>query len=47
MRTGKPEGRIPEYFRDGIGLLFAALYIGTGDVLGKCYQGTGPRSSSP
>ena len=38
MRTGKPEGRIPEYFRDGIVSLFAALYNRTGDVLGKCYR---------
>jgi putative transposase len=38
MRPGKPEGRIPDYFRDGIASLFAALYIGTGDVLGKRYR---------
>ena len=38
MRPGKPEGRIPEYFRDGIVSLFVALYIRIGDVLGKCYR---------
>jgi len=38
MRTGKPEGHTPEYFRHGTVSLFAALDIKKGAVLGKCYR---------
>jgi len=38
MRSGKPEGHTPEYFRHGTVSLFAALDIKKGQVLGKCYR---------
>jgi transposase len=37
MRSGKPEGHTPEYFRHGTTSLFAALDVKSGKVLGKCY----------
>lgn len=38
MRSGKPEGHTPEYFRHGTVSLFAALDVQNGKVLGKCYR---------
>jgi len=38
MRSGKPEGHTPEYYRHGTVSLFAALDIKSGEVLGKCYR---------
>lgn len=38
MRSGKPEGHTPEYFRHGTVSLFAALDVQKGEVLGKCYR---------
>lgn len=37
MRSGRPEGHTPEYYRHGTTSLFAALDVKTGKVLGKCY----------
>jgi len=38
MRSGKPEGHTPEYFRHGTVSLFAALDVKKGAVLGQCYR---------
>ncbi len=38
MRSGKPEGHTPEYFRHGTVSLFAALDVKKGEVLGQCYR---------
>ena len=38
MRSGKPEGHTPEYYRHGTVSLFAALDVKNGEVLGKCYR---------
>jgi transposase len=38
LRSGKPEGHTPEYFRHGTVSLFAALDVKKGEVLGSCYR---------
>ena len=38
LRPGRLEGRTPEYSRNGITSLFAALDTATGQVIGRCYR---------
>jgi hypothetical protein len=45
MRPGQPKRRSHDYLRHGTTSLFAALDVATGEIIGKRYPATAPRSS--